>query len=159
MAASQREVRTMPFDTPYVHSTQIRFGDTDAAQIAYTGRFPQLALDAIDGWFRERLDTDWYRLNIDEKIGTPFVHLSVDMRSPLTPRDVLATTVLVAKAGNASVEFSVIGRVGARVSFEGRFVCVFVDLPTGKPMRIPDRYRAVVIEEAALAANGPGRVG
>ncbi len=145
----------MPFDAPYVHAVQIRFGDTDAAQIAYTGRFPQLALDAIDGWFRERLDTDWYRLNVDEQIGTPFVHLSVDMRSPLTPRDVLETTVLVAKAGNASLEFSVAGRVGARLSFEGRFVCVFVDLATGKPMRIPDRYRTAVTAEASLAATGP----
>jgi len=143
----------MPHDTPYTHAAQIRFSDTDAARIAYTGRFPQLAMDAIDGWFRDRLGTDWFRLNVDEGVGTPFVHLSIDMRSPLTPRDLLETTVLVAKAGNASLEFKVIGRVGERVSFEGRFVCVFVDLASGKPMRIPERYRGAVTTEAALATD------
>jgi acyl-CoA thioesterase FadM len=137
---------------PYVHTAQIRFSDTDAAQIAYTGRFPDFAMDAIDGWFRDRLNTDWFRLNVDERIGTPFVHLSMDMTSPLSPRDVLNTTVLVAKAGNASLEFKVIGRAGDRVSFEGRFVCVFIDATTGRPIPIPDRYRGKVTEEALLAA-------
>jgi acyl-CoA thioesterase FadM len=145
----------MPHDTPYVHEAQIRFSDTDAARIAYTGRFPNLAMDAIDGWFRDRLGTDWFTLNVDEGVGTPFVHLSVDMRSPLTPRDLLASTVLVAKAGNSSLEFRVVGRVGERVSYEGRFVCVFVDLPTGKPMPIPQRFRPAVTEEASLAAAQP----
>jgi acyl-CoA thioesterase FadM len=137
---------------PYVHTAQIRFSDTDAAQIAYTGRFPNLAMDAIDGWFRDRLHTDWFRLNVDERIGTPFVHLSLDMKSPLSPRDVLDTTVLVARAGTSSLEFKVIGRAGDRVSFEGRFVCVFIDAATARPIPIPDRYLARISEEAAMAA-------
>jgi acyl-CoA thioesterase FadM len=138
---------------PYVHRAQIRFSDTDAARIAYTGRFPSLAMDAIDGWFRDRLGTDWFALNVDGGIGTPFVHLSIDMRSPLTPRDMLDCTVLVAKAGNSSLEFKVIGRVGDRVSFEGRFVCVFVDASTGKKMPIPARYRASLTAEAAISST------
>jgi acyl-CoA thioesterase FadM len=135
---------------PYIHAAQIRFADTDAAGIAYTGRFPALAMDAIDGWFRDRLGTDWFRLNVDERIGTPFVHMSMDFRSPLTPRDLLETTVLVAKAGHSSLEFKVVGRVGARLSFDGRFICVFIDAATAKPIAIPDRHRAALQREASL---------
>jgi acyl-CoA thioesterase FadM len=136
--------------SPYVHAAQIRFADTDAAGIAYTGRFPNLAMDAIDGWFRERLDTDWFRLNIDERIGTPFVHMSMDFRSPLTPRDMLETTVLIPKTGSTSLTLNVIGRVGTRISFEGRFVCVFVDPVAAKPIEIPLRYRNAIAAEVAI---------
>jgi 4-hydroxybenzoyl-CoA thioesterase len=141
--------------SPYVHRYQVAFADTDAARIAFTGRFPMFALDAIDGWFRDRLGTDWYRLNADLGTGTPFVHLSVDMRSPLTPRDVLLTTVLLGKAGRSSLEFRVVGRTEAegRESFVGRFVCVFVASETGRPIPIPDRFRAAADAEAALAAT------
>jgi acyl-CoA thioesterase FadM len=140
----------MPSTTPYIHIAQIRFADTDAAGIAYTGRFANFAMDAIDGWFRDRLDTDWFRLNIDEGIGTPFVHMSMDFRSPLTPRDMLQTMVLIPKAGTTSLTFNVAGRVGTRVSFEGRFVCVFVDRIAAKPIEIPARYRGAIAAEVAI---------
>ncbi len=141
--------------SPYVHRYQVSFADTDAARIAFTGRFPVLALDAIEGWFRDRLGTDWYRLNVDLGTGTPFVHLSLDMRSPLTPRDVLLTTVMLAKAGRSSLEFQVTGRTEGegRESFAGRFVCVFVAAETGRPIPIPDRFRAAADAEAAMAAS------
>jgi acyl-CoA thioesterase FadM len=148
----------MPFPrTPYVHRYQVAFSDTDAARIAFTGRFPNFALDAIEGWFRDRLGTDWYRLNMDAQVGTPFVHLSIDMRSPLTPRDVLLTTVWLAKAGRSSLEFRVIGQTAAegRESFVGRFVCVFVAGDTGRPIPIPAQFRPAVDAEAALAASMP----
>ncbi len=141
-------------DELYVHRRRIAWWDTDAANIAYTGRFPQFGMEAIDGWFIDRLGTDWYRLHNDLGGGTPFVHLSMDMRSPLTPRDELLTTVRLAKAGRSSLEFRVEGRVAAdgRLSFEGKFVCVFVNGKTGKATSIPPQFRAAVAHEAALAA-------
>jgi acyl-CoA thioesterase FadM len=140
---------------PYVHRYQVAFSDTDAAAIAFTGRFPNFALDAIEGWFRNRLDTDWFRLNRDLLTGTPFVHLSVDMVSPLTPRDVLLTTVLLARAGRSSLEFRVTGRTEAegRLSFTGRMACVFVDVTTTRSISIPDRFREAVEREVQLAAT------
>lgn len=141
-------------DELYVHRRRIAWWDTDAANIAYTGRFPQFGMEAIDGWFIDRLGTDWYRLHNDLGGGSPFVHLSMDMRSPLTPRDELLTTVRLAKAGRSSLEFRVEGRVAAdgRLSFEGRFVCVFIDSATQKPTRIPAQFRDAVAREVALAA-------
>jgi acyl-CoA thioesterase FadM len=143
----------------YVHRYQVAFSDTDAANIAFTGRFPNFCLDAIEGWFRDRLGTDWYRLNNDLNLGTPFVHLGVDMRSPLTPRDVLLTTVALTRAGGSSLEFSVAGRTEAegRLSFTGRFVCVFVDKATMRATPIPPPFRALADAEALLAARLPAQ--
>jgi acyl-CoA thioesterase FadM len=139
----------------YVHRYQVAFSDTDAANIAFTGRFPNFCLDAIEGWFRDRLGTDWYRLNNDLDLGTPFVHLSVDMRSPLTPRDMLLTTVALARAGGSSLEFSVSGRTETegRLSFSGRFLCVFVAKATMRATAIPPPFRALADDEAKLAAR------
>ncbi|MBV9538721.1 MAG: hypothetical protein JOY70_07300 [Acidisphaera sp.] len=141
---------------PYLHRYQVAFGDTDAAGIAYTGRFPHFALDAIEGWFRDRLGTDWFRLNRDRAVGTPFVHLSLDMRSSLTPRDVLETTVLLARAGRSSLEFAVTGRAlpDGRVSFTGRFVCVFVAGEPARAVAIPQDFRAALGREMLLAERG-----
>ncbi len=139
-----------------MHHRRIAWWDTDAARIAYTVRFPQFCMEAIEAWFIDRLGTDWYALNESGR-GTPFVHLSIDFRSPLTPRDALATTVALARAGGSSLEFRVTGRASEeQLVFDGRFVCVFVATDGGaghKPIPVPDEFRAAVDREAALAAE------
>ena len=114
-------------------------------------------MEAIEAWFIERLGTDWYALNESGR-GTPFVHLSVDFRSALTPHDVLVTTVALARAGGSSLEFRLAGRTeDGRLAFEGRFVCVFVAAKGDaghKPIPIPDEFRAAVEREAALGGVG-----
>jgi acyl-CoA thioesterase FadM len=135
----------------FVHRRIITWSDTDAAGIAYSGRFPVFALEAIDGWFLDRLGSDWYGLHKSHAGGTPFVHMSLDFRASLRPRDELLTTVALAKVGRTSLTFAVTGRVASgAVSFEGKFVCVFVADATGKPRPIPDQFRAAVDREAAL---------
>jgi acyl-CoA thioesterase FadM len=134
----------------------VRWGDTDAAAIAYTGRLPDIMMEAIEAWFIDRLGIDWYRLNRDEGTGTPFAHLSMDFRSPITPREPLDVTVILAEAGRSSLSFSVTGMaVGSeRLCFEGRAVCVFVDVATMRPVRIPQKYRGRVEVEAAARKVG-----
>ncbi len=126
----------------HIHTCQVRFADTDAAGIAWTGRIVEFALEAIDAWFRARLGTDWYELNIDRGIGTPFVRVAVEFRSPITPRDTLATEVRVAKLGRSSLTFAVTGRVGERVVYEGELASVFISRSTGRSIPVPDEYRA-----------------
>ncbi len=126
----------------HMHTRRVRFADTDAAGIAWTGRIVEFALDAIDSWFRARLDTDWYELNIDQDVGTPFVRVAVEFRSPLTPRDTLGTEVRVAMIGRSSLTFAIAGRVGERLIYEGELTCVFVTRSTGRSIPIPEVYRA-----------------
>jgi acyl-CoA thioesterase FadM len=138
----------------YAQHRTVAWSDSDAAGIMFSGRFPVFALDAIEGWFRERLGAGWFDLHQHYGGGTPFVHMSLDFRVPLRPGDPVLLTVALRKAGRSSLEFAVTGRLASDVvSFQGRFVCVFVADATGKPRDIPEPFRAIVTREVALAAE------
>ncbi len=114
---------------PFVYPVRPTWGDTDTARMVYTARFPDYALRAIDAWLLERVGADFYRLNVEWGIGTPFVHLECDFRSPATPRDVLLLAVRVEKVGTSSLTFRVVATIEAdgRLCFEGKFVCATVN--------------------------------
>ncbi|MFK7751046.1 MAG: acyl-CoA thioesterase [Sedimentitalea sp.] len=132
---------------PFVHEMRVTWGDCDPARIAYTGRLPEFALQAINAWWEHHLDGDgWYQLELDRKVGTPFVHLSLDFRSPVTPRHRLMCHVWPTRLGNSSITFRVEAYQNDVLCFEGTFVCVFTvadatKLTTRTP---PSDIRAVV---------------
>ena len=61
---------------PFTHPVTVRWADCDPAQIAYTGRIPNFALEAIDAWWMATTHFDWYRLNIDLSL----IHISEPTR-------------------------------------------------------------------------------
>ena len=138
----------------FVHHRRITWGETDAARIAYTARFLDFAMEAVEAWWRERIGIDWYDLNVDRGIGTPFVHASLDFRSPVTPRDTLATTVTLTRLGGSSLRFGLVGRAAGRLVYEANLVCAFVAASAMKPIRIPADLHAALEREAALAGTG-----
>jgi acyl-CoA thioesterase FadM len=141
----------------FVHPRKIIWADSDPARIAYTGRFPNFALEAIEAWCAERLGLDWFGMHRTLGGGTPFVHMSMDFRSSLRPGDDLFSTVALRRAGRSSLEFSVTGRLAdGTVSFEGTFVCAFVDDTTHKSRPIPEQFRAAIADELALAEQKQG---
>jgi acyl-CoA thioesterase FadM len=138
---------------PFVHRRRILWGETDAARIAYTARFLDFAMEATEAWFLDRLGIGWYELNVDHGMGTPFVHASLDFRSPVTPRDGIGTTVLLARLGGSSLRLAVAGRAdaGRRLVYEGTLVCAFVDNTAMRPIPVPDRLRPALEAEARIA--------
>ncbi|GLQ36961.1 hypothetical protein GCM10007908_05810 [Rhizobium albus] len=118
---------------PFVHTIMVQWADCDPARIAYTGQIPKFALSAIDAWWAERVGIDWFALNVDHRMGTPFVHLDMDFRSPITPRHPLLCTVMLTKLGTTSLTFRVVGRQNEAVCFEGNFVCVAVSADDFRP--------------------------
>jgi acyl-CoA thioesterase FadM len=129
---------------PFVHRIQVRWADCDPANIAYTGRIPALALEAIEAWWEHHTGLDWYRINLDRKIGTPFVHMSLDFRSPVTPRHPLECEVRLKKLGNHSITHVVRAFQDGVLCFEGEFVAVVVDAGAMKPRSLPDDLLAAV---------------
>lgn len=130
---------------PFVHPIKVRWADCDVAKIAYTGRIPNFALEAIDAWWEAIVGYDWYRLTLDRGYSTPFVHMSIDFLSPVTPRHVLECTVRPLSLGDTSIRFSVIGSQDGSVCFKGTFVCVFVTSETfEKTPPVPD-IRALIV--------------
>lgn len=57
------------YPAPYVYRRRVRWGDSDAARIAYTVRFFDYAMEAIEGWFDDVLGSDWYISNTQHGLG------------------------------------------------------------------------------------------
>lgn len=129
----------------FEHEIRVGWGDCDPAKIAYTGRLPEFALRAIDAWWEDTLGGDgWYQLEMDRGFGTPFVNLSMDFRSPVTPRHRLKCEVRPTKLGNKSISFRVLGRQDGVLCFEGNFTCVFTQAGTVQTRPAPPDIRAIV---------------
>lgn len=134
----------------FSHTLRVRWADCDPARIAYTGRIPNFALEAIDEWWRVQIGMDWFQGNVERNVGTPFVHLSIDFKHPVTPRHPLVCEVRLLRVGESSVRFSVRGLQDGILCFEGEFVEVFVQADAHRKITAPEDIRrkleALVIE-------------
>jgi len=132
-------------DTPFVHEIRVSWGDCDPAQIAYTARLPWFALDAINAWWEEHFDGEgWFQMEIDRNMGTPFVNLSMDFSSPVTPRHRLMCETYPTRLGTKSITFGMKAYQNGVLCFTGSFTCVFTQVDVFKSMPAPDRIRQVV---------------
>ncbi len=129
---------------PFQHEIRVPWADCDPARIAYTGRLPYFALDAIDAWWEHHLGGGWYHLELDLGFGTPFVHLSLDFVSPVTPRHRLICKVWPTRLGTKSIGFRVDGYQDGTLCFKGRFVNVFTVSETFELRPAPPEIRALV---------------
>jgi acyl-CoA thioesterase FadM len=125
----------------FTHDIVVRWSDCDPARIAFTGRIPYFALEAIDAWWKAHVGADWFEMNLDRDIGTPFVHMSLDFRLPVTPRALLRCSVRMVRLGESSIRFRVEGRQGGNLCFEGEFVEVFVETSAHRKRTVPADIR------------------
>lgn len=139
---------------PYVQRRIPKWGETDSAQIVYTARFVEYALDAIEGWFRDVVRLDWFLMNTKLDMGTPFVKIEMEFKSPLTPHDELEVRVLVRRMGRSSFTFDVTGtRNDNDTTFESTMVCSLVRKSTMQSIAIPDDLRRSVEDYIAACAG------
>lgn len=132
---------TRPGDARFTHAVRVGWADCDPARIAFTGRIPYFCLEAIDAWWEFAVGEDWFAMNIDRDIGSPFVHMSLDFRSPVTPRHRLICTVRLIHLGASSVRFRVCGFQDDVLCFAGEFAEAFVHSRELKKMAIPASIR------------------
>ncbi len=145
-------VHAMP-PGPFVHPITVGWGDCDPAQIAYTANVPSWGMTALEAWNNQCLGVNWFELNMDHGIGTPFVHMSYDFTAPITPRGVLECTVYVRRIGRSSLHNIIEGRQSGRLCFTGNMASVFVAASRMKPIAIPPNMR----QSIELYAAGQGR--
>ena len=134
----------------WTHEIRVAWGDCDPARIAYTARIPAWCLDAINAWWEEHFGGGWYQMELDHGFGTPFVHMSLDFRTPVTPRHRLICAVAPVRLGETSIEFRVQGRQDGVLCFAGRFVCVF--FRAGHPQKAPPPPEVRALIEAHISA-------
>lgn len=129
----------------FEHGINVTWGDCDPARIAYTGRLPWFALDAINAWWEANLGGDgWFQMELDRNVGTPFVRLEMDIQSPVTPRHQLICHVWPVKLGETSITFRVDGDQNKEPCFSFRSVSVFTVADAFKKQPVPDEYRKIV---------------
>ena len=129
-------------ENAYCYTTPISWGDCDPAKIAYTGRLPWFALDAINAWWESHFNGDgWFQMELDHNVGTPFVRLEMDFLQPVTPRFVLACHVWPAKLGNSSITFRVDGVQNDKLCFSTQTISVFIVADQFRKQSIPASYR------------------
>lgn len=132
-------------DNGFTWQRRVGFGDCDPARIAYTGRLPDIALEAIDRFWEELLDGEnWFRMNVDQGIGTPFVHLEFDFTAPITPRAPLTLKVTPEAVGTCSIRFRVTAEQDGTACFSAGFVCVTVRAPALEKIPVPSHMRAAL---------------
>lgn len=137
------------------HKVGISWGDCDPAKIAYTGRLPWFALDAINSWWKTQLDGDgWYQMEIDRNVGTPFVRLEMDFHSPVTPRYDLICHVWPVHLGDTSIAFRVDGEQNNKLCFSTRTVSVFIVADTFSKQPPPEDLRKIIERELLLSHTG-----
>ena len=130
---------------PYIHEIRVAWGDCDPARIAYTANIPAWALAAINGFWEAVLDGDgWYQMELDRGFGTPFVHMEMDFRAPITPRHRLLCAVRPQRLGSSSITFRVEGHQAGVLCFESLFVCVFITAGSLEKRSVPEIVRARV---------------
>lgn len=145
-----------PTETGFSHEIRVHWGDCDPARIAYTARIPAWALESIEAWWDHHVGVGgWFHTEFDRGFGTPFVHMSLDFRAPITPRHRLVCTVVPVRLGETSVEWRVTGRQDGVLCFAGRFVCVFVAQPAFTKAPPPADVRALIEAQIARDADGP----
>lgn len=132
-------------DTAFIHDIHVTWGDCDPAKIAYTGHLPRFALGAIDAWWSEHHGPGgWYHLELDTNVGTPFVRLEMDFKSPVTPRHILKCHTWPSRLGTKSITFRVDGVQNGVTCFAGMFTCVFTIADQFKSQPAPDHLRALI---------------
>ena len=130
---------------PFTHEIRVGWGDCDPARIAYTANIPAWALEAIEAWWEHLLGgPGWYHVEFDLGWGTPFVHMELDFRAPITPRHRLICTVTPTRLGTSSITIRVTGSQADRLCFEGAFVCVFIRAGSLEKRDVPPEVRHVV---------------
>jgi acyl-CoA thioesterase FadM len=129
----------------FQHPIRVTWADCDPARIAYTGRLPWFALDAINAWWEAKLGGDgWYQMEIDRNVGTPFVRLEMDFSHPVTPRHALICHVWPAHMGETSIAFRVDAEQDGKLCFACRTVSVFIVADQFRKQPPPDSIRQIV---------------
>jgi len=114
----------------------VRFGDLDAAGIAYYPNLVNFLHESFEDFFSGHVGRPYpevYR----EGIGFPTVKLEVEFLSPVHYGDHVEVRVTIERIGRSSVQIRYEASVQGRPVFRARNVAVVVDMKTFRPMALP----------------------
>lgn len=145
----QASFGTLSAWVPYEARFPIRFGNCDPARIIYFPNYFDFFHAAMEDFFRDRLGVLYHVLLVQDRVGFPTVHLSVDFASPIVFGDEARISVEVSKIGRTSVDFRYTGRRSSdgqqTVVATATTVCTHLDHFKSAPL--PESLRAALERE------------
>src|SRR5438477_2413970 len=134
-------------------SILVRFGDLDAAGIAYYPNLVNFLHEAFEDFFAGHVGRPYPEVFRDG-VGFPTVKVEMEFVSPVHYGDQVEIDVTVERVGRSSVQIRYDGSVQGRPVFHARNVMVVVDMKDFRPTPLPAALR-----EKFLAAMEPGEKG
>ena len=125
---------------PYKTSILVRFGDLDAAGIAYYPNLVNFLHEAFEDFFTGHVGKPYPDV-FREGVGFPTVKVEMDFLSPVHYGDHVDVLVVPEKIGRTSVRFRYEGSVNGRPVFKAFNTQVVVDMRTFRPTPVPQWLR------------------
>jgi 4-hydroxybenzoyl-CoA thioesterase len=126
--------------SPFTTSILVRFGDLDAAGIAYYPNLVNFLHEAFEDFFTGHVGRPYPEV-FREGIGFPTVKVEMEFLSPVHYGDHVDIAVIVEQVGRSSVQIRYEGSVAGRPVFRARNIMVVVDMKTFRPTPVPAGLR------------------
>ena len=137
---------------PFSHVFRVRYAECDPQAVVFNSRYLEYADVLVTEYYRE-----CHARGMPQDMEFHVRRAEVDYLAPIRLDELIEGRLAVTRVGNSSVEkrITLHGAEDGSLRAEIRLVAVHVDLPSGRPERIPDRVRAAFGHPAAAeATNG-----
>jgi 4-hydroxybenzoyl-CoA thioesterase len=121
-------------------SILVRFGDLDAAGIAYYPNLVNFLHEALEDFFAGHVGRTYPEV-FGTGLASPTVKVEMEFLSPVRYGDSVEIRVVTEHVGRSSVRMRYEGSVAGRPVFLARNTMVMVDMPTFRPTEIPPWLR------------------
>jgi 4-hydroxybenzoyl-CoA thioesterase len=118
----------------------VRFGDLDAAGIAYYPNLVNFLHESFEDFFVGHIGRPYPEVYA-EGLAFPTVKVEMEFHSPVRYGDHVDMRLTVERVGRSSVQMRYEGSVDGRPVFRGRNVAVLVDMKTFRPTALPGWLR------------------
>ena len=118
----------------------VRFGDLDAAGIAYYPNLVNFLHEAFEDFFVGHVGRPFPEV-LKDGLGFPTVKVEMEFLSPVRYGDSVEIGVVVERVGRSSLQIRYQAAVKGRAVFRARNVVVAVDMKSFRPTPIPDWLR------------------
>jgi YbgC/YbaW family acyl-CoA thioester hydrolase len=121
-------------------SILVRFGDLDAAGIAYYPNLVNFLHEALEDFFAGHVGRTYPEV-FGAGLASPTVKVEMEFLSPVRYGDRVEIGVVAEHVGRSSVRMRYEGSVAGRPVFLARNTMVIVDMATFRPTQIPTWLR------------------
>ena len=138
----------------FTTSILVRFGDLDAAGIAYYPNLVNFLHEALEDFFVGHVGRSYPEV-FGGGLASPTVKVEMEFLAPVHYGDHVDVDVIVERVGRSSVQIRYEGAVGGRPVFRARNVAVVVEMKSFRPIQIPpwlrERFEAAKDSPATVA--------